>query len=60
MRIKHNTRRWAVERNFGWMTLWQRPVRYYEQRIDCSVQNQKAFFPELDREMAALFSDVQG
>ena len=60
MRAKHNARRWALERIFGLMTLWQHPARYYEQRFDCSVQNQKAFFPELYLEMAALFFDVQG
>ena len=29
-------RRWVVERTFGWMTRWRRPVRDYETRIDVS------------------------
>ena len=27
-------RRWVVERTFGWMMRWRRPVRDYEKRID--------------------------
>lgn len=29
-------RRWVVERTFGWMTIWRRLVRGYEQRLDVS------------------------
>lgn len=29
-------RRWAVERTFGWMTMWRRLVRDYEARLDVS------------------------
>ena len=29
-------RRWVVERTFGWMIRWRRPVRDYEKRIDVS------------------------
>lgn len=29
-------RRWVVERTFGWMTRWRRPVRDYEKRMDVS------------------------
>ncbi|WP_048863493.1 IS5/IS1182 family transposase, partial [Acidisphaera rubrifaciens] len=29
-------RRWVVERTFGWMTRWRRPVRAYEARLDVS------------------------
>lgn len=29
-------RQWIVERTFGWLTRWRRPVRDYEQRIDTS------------------------
>ncbi|EHH13641.1 putative transposase [Mesorhizobium amorphae CCNWGS0123] len=29
-------RRWVIERTFGWMTRWRRPVPDYEQRIDVS------------------------
>ena len=29
-------RRWVVERTFGWMGRWRRPVRDYEKRIDVS------------------------
>ena len=29
-------RRWMVERIFGWMTGWRRPVRDYEKRLDVS------------------------
>lgn len=28
------SRRWVVERTFGWMTRWRRFVRDYEKRID--------------------------
>lgn len=30
------SRRWVVERTFGWMTRWRRLVRDYERRIDVS------------------------
>jgi transposase len=30
------SRRWVVERTFGWMTRWRRLVRDCEQRIDVS------------------------
>jgi transposase len=30
------SRRWVVERSFGWMTRWQHLVRDYEGRIDVS------------------------
>jgi transposase len=30
------SRRWVVERTFGWMVRWRRQVRDYEQRIDVS------------------------
>jgi transposase len=30
------SRRWVVERTFGWMTRWRRLVRDYEQRLDVS------------------------
>jgi putative transposase len=26
----------GLERTFAWMTRWRRPVRDYEERIDCS------------------------
>jgi transposase len=29
-------RRWVVERTFGWMTRWRRPVLDYERRSDVS------------------------
>jgi putative transposase len=30
------SRRWVVERTFGWMTRWRRLVRDYEARLDVS------------------------
>ena len=30
-------RRWVVERTFGWMMRWRRPVRDHERRIDVST-----------------------
>lgn len=30
------SRRWVVERTFGWMIRWRRPARDYERRPDVS------------------------